>query len=336
MLCMPNELGGNKVIQEEKEVYREVALQTQRLTRTVYHIGIALCLQFIVTMLIFVIGIVGGLVLRQGEYKGIVSILEVANDPLIMSIILIFIGIVANILPFIRCAQKIHLPISEFTKYSHVPLSKYALYLIACVGMNYLGGLIVSILSEGMHLMNVEPNYLGDMKMYQWIGNFLNLMYIILIAPMTEEFVCRGVILHGLRQYGDKFALIASSIMFGLLHGNIKQCIPATLIGLVLGFISLRRGSIRPAIIIHMINNLIVVVLNQLYSCVDGAKLIVDTILGVCMIISAICILLIHNKDYRELGGKPEVCPHYMQGIISAWPLVLIELVYIVMIICRI
>ena len=47
----------------------------------------------------------------------------------------------------------------------------------------------------------------------------------------------RKLIIDRMSIYGDKLAIIVSSIAFGLFHGNFYQIFYATLIGFILGYV---------------------------------------------------------------------------------------------------
>ncbi len=76
-----------------------------------------------------------------------------------------------------------------------------------------------------------------------------------IIPAVCEEFAMRCCSLQLLRKYGKGFAVLAVSIVFGLLHANVTQFIFAFLIGLVLGFVTIKTDSIVPAVLIHAFNN---------------------------------------------------------------------------------
>lgn len=78
---------------------------------------------------------------------------------------------------------------------------------------------------------------------------------IVVIPPIVEEMMFRGMILQGLRRFGDGFAVVASAALFGLYHGNFAQMVFAFLCGLALGYAVIRSNSLLPAILIHLINN---------------------------------------------------------------------------------
>ena len=79
--------------------------------------------------------------------------------------------------------------------------------------------------------------------------------YACLLGPLLEELLYRGVLLQGMRKYNERFALIVSALIFGLMHQNYQQFVLGFLVGLVLGAVTLRSGSIVPAVIFHIIMN---------------------------------------------------------------------------------
>lgn len=98
-------------------------------------------------------------------------------------------------------------------------------------------------------------------------SSFLNfLLQVVLVSVLPafcEEFMHRGVLLRGLsKSVGVKSALIISSVLFGLMHLNIVQVFYATILGLLIGFVSVVGKSIIPAIIIHFVNNFLNVYLS--------------------------------------------------------------------------
>ena len=87
---------------------------------------------------------------------------------------------------------------------------------------------------------------------------FISLLTVGIVAPFTEEFIFRGVIFKTLnKNISTLGTIIIQALFFGIFHGNLIQGIYATLLGVVLGYITYRTRSLWPAIIIHIINNTI-------------------------------------------------------------------------------
>ncbi|MDR0992737.1 MAG: CPBP family intramembrane metalloprotease [Ruminococcus sp.] len=94
-------------------------------------------------------------------------------------------------------------------------------------------------------------------------------VHAVIIAPILEEILCRGVILGGIKKYNQTLALIVSSLTFGLIHGNAFQFAYATVMGLVLGTIALKCKSVIPTIFAHAGVNMTALCL-QLVSKLTG------------------------------------------------------------------
>ena len=85
------------------------------------------------------------------------------------------------------------------------------------------------------------------------------LLVFALMPAITEEVAFRGFILSGLRRtYSARTAVILSALLFGFLHvllSLFQQLFGATVLGLVLGFLALRTGSLWPGVVFHFVTN---------------------------------------------------------------------------------
>ncbi|PIF02392.1 MAG: hypothetical protein CR996_00490 [Draconibacterium sp.] len=103
---------------------------------------------------------------------------------------------------------------------------------------------------------------------FGWIGG---LVKVCLIAPVVEELIFRGLILQGFRRnYSPAVAVIMSALLFALFHLNPWQ-FPATFVlGLLLGWITIRTKSIFLAILGHSINNFLVLLNITFFSQIQS------------------------------------------------------------------
>jgi sodium transport system permease protein len=86
------------------------------------------------------------------------------------------------------------------------------------------------------------------------------LWQVLLLAALTpaicEELAFRGFILSGLRRMGHKWgAIVLCSVFFGLAHSLLQQSLSACLVGIVIGYIAVKTGSLLPAAMYHMFHN---------------------------------------------------------------------------------
>ena len=85
---------------------------------------------------------------------------------------------------------------------------------------------------------------------------FLMFFLLSVAAPILEEMLFRGIILkYLLKKYRPLTAIIISSLVFGLFHMNIWQFVGASLLGLLLGYMYWRSGTLFYSVLIHFLNN---------------------------------------------------------------------------------
>ncbi len=105
---------------------------------------------------------------------------------------------------------------------------------------------------------------------------WVSLLSVSIMAPLFEEWLCRGVVLRGLlncqrtdasgnqvRGLNPALAITISAIFFAAIHGNIWQGITAFLIGLLLGYVYYRTGSLKLTMLMHCVNNTFSVALSK-------------------------------------------------------------------------
>jgi|TARA_B110000240_G_C13374458_1_gene399683 membrane protease YdiL (CAAX protease family) len=91
-------------------------------------------------------------------------------------------------------------------------------------------------------------------------------MGLILLAPILEEIIFRGIVLKGfLINYNPKKAILLSAIVFGIVHMEPTQVINAFIIGLFFGWIYYKTKSILITMILHFIANSSVFIQSILY-----------------------------------------------------------------------
>ena len=148
-----------------------------------------------------------------------------------------------------------------------------ALGIFGCIGIGVIGQFISILLLFILELIHF-PLYLPELTVdwSQPAGSVLLLLYICLIGPMLEELIFRGVILKLLQKHGVSFAVIFSAILFAIFHQNVAQIFLPLVLGIMLALITIRSGSIVPAILAHIVNNTLSMVLDMVLP-LDNAVL---------------------------------------------------------------
>ena len=122
------------------------------------------------------------------------------------------------------------------------------------------------------------------------------------VPAICEEITFRGFIFGGLVRGGHPLrAVLVTALMFGISHGVLQQSISATFMGLLLGWIALRTGSVLPGIAIHFCNNALSVslqrvaeldlpILNELILSTANGPAYHPYWTACCFIVSAACL----------------------------------------------
>jgi uncharacterized protein len=108
----------------------------------------------------------------------------------------------------------------------------------------------------------VEEFFKGMIK-----PDFFSMLTIVVMAPVLEEVLFRGIVLQGFRKnYSAPKAVFWSAVVFALIHLNPWQALPAFILGLFIGWAYLKTNSLIPAILIHFTNNLTASVLSFIFG----------------------------------------------------------------------
>ena len=129
-----------------------------------------------------------------------------------------------------------------------------------------------------------------------------------IMAPLFEEWMCRGVIMRGLLYHiGPTKAILWSAFIFAFIHMNPWQAIPAFIIGVLLGWIYWRTRSIWAAIFIHFVNNgsavLLTVLLPNLPSDASYKDVIPDNLyylVYIAAVVICVATIMLMNKKYDK------------------------------------
>lgn len=124
-------------------------------------------------------------------------------------------------------------------------------------GMQIVTTLIMVLVNVLLPSVMEEYNTLVDGSGITTYG----LMWVIstlVLPPLVEEAGFRGLGLTYLERAGVPFAVanIVQALAFGIFHMNLTQGIYTFVLGLALGYVAHRSGSIAPAMLMHLVYNL--------------------------------------------------------------------------------
>lgn len=120
-------------------------------------------------------------------------------------------------------------------------------------------------------LISKELEFLVRLSRFSAPAIYLFYALSLSVGPaLSEELAFRGLILQGLRSsLGTVSAVVLSALLFGVIHLDPLQGLGAFFTGLYLGYLTVRSGSIYPAIVAHGFNNLWVTLESSLWQAAN-------------------------------------------------------------------
>ena len=153
--------------------------------------------------------------------------------------------------------------------------------------MNYAIGIIGALLSK-FGLPDTSPDFSLNGSV---LFNTFTFISVVILAPIFEELIFRGMILQVLSKYNKVFAILVTSLLFGLLHLNMTQAVPAFFMSLILCYMCLKTDSLLVTILAHAGNNLLA--LMSVYS----DKYVLITVVIMVFVIYGLITIILKSKE---------------------------------------
>ena len=171
------------------------------------------------------------------------------------------------------------------------PFNKKALPYIVCLGVCviysvnliiFLAITFIPMPKEWIDMLN------SNSEMILSSSAFMQILTVGIVGPIAEELLFRGLMLGSLSKHCNKWlAIVATSLVFGLVHGHPIAIIYASCLGILMGWLYCKTESLLAPIIFHMIYNLFSV----LSPITSGIGYFIAGAMGT--VISVSCIIMI-------------------------------------------
>ena len=140
------------------------------------------------------------------------------------------------------------------------PFNRKAVSYIICIAISAI--FIVNVVITAAEVLKLLPqSWITQMEQNSSMivsgSPAMQILCVGIIGPIAEEVLFRGLILGGLSKTCNKWlAIIASAIVFGVVHGHPIGIIYATCLGILIGWIFCKTGSLLSVILFHIAYNL--------------------------------------------------------------------------------
>ena len=139
----------------------------------------------------------------------------------------------------------------------HTYLILIAIAVTSLLGIQYF----ISTIDDFLKLVHFPlQSDLGGLSPTNGWMYILSVIFLAITPALCEELVFRGVILNGLRsRFNDYIAITLSALMFALMHSSLQQLVYPFFFFFFMGWIVVRTGSLVSSMLVHLINNFLVV-----------------------------------------------------------------------------
>ncbi|MBN1948660.1 MAG: CPBP family intramembrane metalloprotease [Candidatus Cloacimonetes bacterium] len=160
----------------------------------------------------------------------------------------------------------------------------------------------------------ISESYLEVMKNLMSTENrsFLFTLGLVAVLPgICEEVMFRGYLINGFTRRGLWSAIIVSGILFGIFHLDPFRFLPTAVLGVYLGYLTLRSNSLLPAVFAHFLNNgLAIVITNYGNDLPLFSKIFPNEEIPIWYGVPALLILIILLKIFDRINQRVPELPN--------------------------
>lgn len=207
---------------------------------------------------------------------------------------------------------------------THMPVEKKIINKETLVPI-FLLGLSVGYLAYFLNLAGISAflDYSGKSEEYLWrVGlrdNYQIFFYIVNVAvipAVSEELLCRKAFCDALAPYGQKTAILVSSIVFSLLHANFVMILHTFVTGLIAAWLYVGTKNIKLSMSLHFVFNLLAAI-----GVLIEYRISYDAFIGysiframISLIVAVVCFIYLFQKrkyDLKVIATKAELEGRY-------------------------
>lgn len=171
-----------------------------------------------------------------------------------MLILLLITQIFAILLPVFLTLQILKLPAKGILRLKVPRIKEVILVLLIAIPSTILLTLAAQLSNT---ILPFPEEYIQQMENIFELDNLIwrSFLIIAIVPAICEELLFRGLMPHFFKKYGFKANVVFTALLFAAFHLDPYRFFTVFLLGLLLGYITLRSGTIYNSMISHAINN---------------------------------------------------------------------------------
>jgi membrane protease YdiL (CAAX protease family) len=210
-------------------------------------------------------------------------------------------------------------------------LASYALSYVASFVSHFIAWVLEPVFGGGG-----LPDIFGEI-MPRTSGQFIIMLIMVgFIGPILEEYIYRHLLLRPLRRFGDFQAVLITALLFGFFHGNFTQFLYTFAGGVIYGIVAVKANSVKPAVVLHIINNVYIIVyaeLDRYMNSIEDFEASVLTHAFPWIVLGAGAVFFIYfavSGKFRTENYNPHISASERVRITAENPLILLMFVVLI------
>ncbi len=215
----------------------------------------------------------------------------------------------------------------------NIDLIQILLLFLTSIGIFFLVQFINGLFIQSLQSFMGEPSDALELNDAENLSQLMFQLVIIAGLPsICEEIFFRGFVMRSFERYSPIGAIILSSVIFAIMHGNLLQLVYAFILGLILGTVTMLTDSLLAGTLMHFTLNTISILLSYppVYTIYEGfvtKQPIIYFAIAIMLLplvgIGALVLFILYTKKKnKSLYGKsfvsdlstPELMPKQQGG----------------------
>ncbi len=141
-----------------------------------------------------------------------------------------------------------------------VPLIFFLALCTWVINMVFTAGLVFSLMEFGFEPIETIsfPTTVGELMVYYVVIAFS--------AGVCEEILFRGALMPSIERQGYLPALVLSAVLFALMHMSLLSLVGTFFLGITIGLVVMKTGSLLAGVLYHILNNFFAVSYMYIYG----------------------------------------------------------------------
>lgn len=265
--------------------------------------GLFMLLQLLISVVGVMAAVVACIILgeddiTQAQYAAMDIVMD-GNFMTMLTVVATFVSLIFSVSAYwIIWGRKRTVQDKQYFREKVLRLRVFSMIVIGCCGLYYLSILIVAVI--GVVNPQLMENYSEMMEFALGGSEILAVIAAVVLAPINEECIMRGLILKNLQKhFSAPVVIVTQAILFGIFHANWVQGIYVLPIGAALGYVALKSRSVLPSIFMHLFYNALSFAVGMLPEFCQTGGFAIGTV-----VISAAAVLYLGKTKQTEVGDR--------------------------------